>query len=82
MGKIVKVSLSVGIGFLLLGLMLSIGAGPFLDGWTALRSNGNASLYTGFVTVASAGPTLIVLGIILTVAIGGYMGIKLSGKRG
>lgn len=42
---------------------------------------GTASAYTGLDTLVRGSPTLLVLGLIIIVAVVGFMGVKLSGRR-
>jgi hypothetical protein len=79
MGSDIKRNIGILITFILLGLAFLIG-GPFLiAGFDAMKSGTNATCFTGFVTTVGAGPVLIVLAVIISVALG-FLGLKIFGK--
>jgi len=64
--------------FILVGIAMQFGP-PMLEGFEAMRTATNVSEYTSLDTVISAGPTLILLGFIMAVGLGGFMGIAVAG---
>lgn len=64
--------------FLLLGIAMNFGP-TMLEGFESMRTAGNVSEYTALEDVITSGPSLILLGFIITVAIGGFMGIAIAG---
>lgn len=69
------------VAFLLLGIAMNFGP-TMLEGFESMRTAANVSEYTALEDVVESGPSLILLGFIITVAIGGFMGIALAGYGG
>lgn len=70
------------VAFVILGIGLSIGGPTMLAGFEDMRTDPSAGNYTSFVTIVQAGPTLILLGLLIAVAIVGFLGIKMAKGKG
>lgn len=68
------------IAFILLGIAMNF-APEMLAGFEATRIAPNVSEYTALDTVISFGPTIILLGFIIAVGVGGFMGIAIGGYQ-
>lgn len=66
------------IAFIFVGIGILVGGPIMLQGFDASVNATNASAFTAFQTIAKFGPALIILGFIVMVAIGAFMGIKMS----
>ncbi|KKN17310.1 hypothetical protein LCGC14_0967190 [marine sediment metagenome] len=80
-GKDVIVGVVIaGIAFIIIGIAMAFGP-TMLEGFESMRTADNVSEYTALDDVITAGPTLILLGFIISVGIGGFLGIAIAGKR-
>ena len=66
-----------GIAFIVVGISMTFGD-TLIGGFDKVRGHGNVAEYTALSDVVEAGPTLIILGFIVMVAIVGFLGIKLA----
>lgn len=66
------------ICFILLGIALRFGP-TMLEGFESMRTADNVSEYIGLEETIGFGPTMILLGFIIAVGLGGFMGIGLAG---
>ena len=66
------------VAFIIIGIAMAFGP-TMLEGFEDMRTAGNVSEYTALSDVIEAGPTLILLGFIISVGIGGFMGIAIAG---
>jgi len=78
--SLLKSVIVAAVCFILIGIAMSF-APQILTGFEALRTDPSAGNYTALTTVVQFGPTMIVLGFIISVAIIGFMGIKAFGKH-
>ena len=62
-----------GVAFIIIGIAMAFGP-TMLEGFEDMRTASNVSEYTALSDVIEAGPTLILLGFIISVGIGGFMG--------
>lgn len=82
-GSVITTVILMVIAFIMIGVGLSIGGPLMLTGFDTMINATNASTFTGFTTTAKAGPTLIILGFIIAIAVVGFLGIKVaSSKKG
>jgi hypothetical protein len=79
--NIVKGLVIAMIAFIFVGIGVLVGGPIMLQGFDASINATNASTFTAFTTIAKFGPALIILGFIVMVAIGAFLGIKISGKK-
>jgi hypothetical protein len=79
--NIVKGLVIAMIAFIFVGIGVLVGGPIMLQGFDASINATNASTFTAFTTIAKFGPALIMLGFIVMVAIGAFLGIKISGKK-
>jgi ABC-type antimicrobial peptide transport system permease subunit len=79
--NIVKGLVIAMIAFIFVGIGVLVGGPIMLEGFDASINATNASTFTAFTTIAKFGPALIILGFIVMVAIGAFLGIKISGKK-
>jgi len=77
--SLLKSVIVAAVCFILIGIAMSF-APQILTGFESLRTDPSAGNYTALTTVVQFGPTMIVLGFIISVAIIGFMGIKAFGK--
>lgn len=78
--QLIKQVIIGGIAFIIIGM--AMGFGPqMLVGFETMRNADNVSQYTGLATTIQMGPTLILLGFIISVGVVGFMGIKMSSGR-
>ena len=78
--SLLKSVIVAAVCFILIGIAMSF-APQILTGFETLRTDPSAGNYTALTTVVQFGPTMIVLGFIISVAIIGFMGIKAFGKK-
>ena len=64
--------------FIIVGIAMAFGP-TMLEGFESMRTADNVSEYTALTDVIEAGPTLILLGFIISVGIGGFLGIAIAG---
>ncbi len=81
-GGVVKGLIIAMIAFIFVGVGLLVGGPLMMQGFDATVNATNASSFTMLQTIAKIGPALIVLGFIIMVAIGAFLGIKFAGKKG
>ena len=77
--SLLKSVIIAAVCFILIGIAMSF-APQILDGFETLRTDASVGNYTALETVVEFGPTMIILGFIISVAIIGFMGIKAFGK--
>lgn len=70
----------IAIAFIFVGIGLTVGGPTMVSGFDAVINATNASSMTALQTIGKFGPGLILLGFIVTVAIVGFMGIKIATK--
>ena len=75
-GKIGNLMIGVMIGLILLGVGMLIGGPMLMQGFDATVNATNASQFTLLQTIGKMGPGLIILGVVLTVAFGVFLGVK------
>ena len=75
-GKIGNLMIGVMIGLILLGVGMLIGGPMLMRGFDATVNATNASQFTLLQTIGKMGPGLIILGVVLTVAFGVFLGVK------
>ncbi len=68
--------IGVMIGLILLGVGMLIGGPMLMQGFDATVNATNASQFTLLQTIGKMGPGLIILGVVLTVAFGVFLGVK------
>lgn len=78
--SLLKSVIIAAVCFILIGIAMSF-APQILTGFETIRTDASAGNYTALTTVVQFGPTMIILGFIISVAIIGFMGIKAFGKR-
>ena len=78
-GNVIKSIIVAAVAFIVLGIAMTFGP-TMLEGFETMRTADNVSQYTGLATVIGFGPTLILLGFIISVGIIGFMGMKLWKK--
>lgn len=78
--SVVKMTIVAAVAFICLGIALSFGP-TMLEGFETMRTSDNISYFTALDTVVQFGPTMILLGFIVSVGIVGFMGLRLFGKR-
>lgn len=78
--SLLKSVIIAAVCFILIGIAMSF-APQILTGFETIRTDSSAGNYTALTTVVQFGPTMIILGFIISVAIIGFMGIKAFGKR-
>lgn len=66
------------VAFILIGIAMAFGP-TMLEGFEAMRTADNVSEYTGLADTIEFGPTMILLGFIISVGLGGFMGIAIAG---
>lgn len=66
--------------FILIGVAMNFGP-DMLAGFEEMRTADNVTQYTALETVVEFGPTMILLGFIVSVAIAGFMGIRIASKK-
>lgn len=69
------------IAFIFVGIGLLVGGPTMLQGFDETIHATNASTFTAFQTVGKFGPTIILLGFIIMVGVGAFMGIKVASRR-
>lgn len=66
------------VAFILIGIAMAFGP-TMLEGFEDMRTADNVAQYTGLSDVIEFGPTMILLGFIISVGLGGFMGIAIAG---
>ena len=79
-GGLIKSVVIAAVAFIMIGIAMSF-APQILTGFESIRTDPSVGNYTALSTVVTFGPTLIILGFIIAVAIVGFMGIKAFGKK-
>lgn len=79
--SVIKMVIVAAVAFICLGIAMSFGP-TMLEGFVAMAEADNVSEYTALDTVIKFGPTLILLGFIISVGIIGFMGLRMWGKKG
>lgn len=79
---IVKGLIIAMIAFVFVGIGLLVGGPTMMQGFDATVNATNASQFTALQTIGKFGPAIILLGFIIMVGVGAFLGIKLSGKKG
>jgi len=68
------------LALIIVGVGVAVGGPIMMEGFDATINATNASTFTGLQSTAKAGPTLIILGIIIGVAVVGFLGIQIARK--
>ena len=79
--SLLKSVIVAAVCFILIGIAMSF-APQILTGFETIRTNPSAGNYTALTTVIQFGPTMIILGFIISVALVGFMGIRAIGSSG
>ena len=77
---IVKGLIIAMIAFVFVGIGLLVGGPTMMQGFDATVNATNASSFTALQTIGKFGPAIILLGFIIMVGVGAFLGIKLAGK--
>jgi hypothetical protein len=78
---IVKGLIIAMIAFIFVGIGLLVGGPTMMQGFDATVNATNASQFTALQTVGKFGPTIIILGFIIMVGVGAFLGIKIGGNK-
>lgn len=76
--KLIIQTVIAAVAFIMIGIAMSF-APTILTGFESLRTDPSVGNYTALNTVILFGPTMIILGFIISIAIVGFMGIKAVG---
>ena len=79
--KLIGQTVIAAVTFILIGIALGFFPN-LLTGFEALRTDVSTGNYTALETVILFGPTIVLLGFIIAIAIIGFMGIKTIGAEG
>ncbi len=80
--KIITQVVIAAVAFIMIGVAMAF-APEILTGFDAIRTDPSTGNYTALSTVVLFGPTMIILGFIIAIAIVGFMGIRgVSSGRG
>ena len=77
--KLIGQTVIAAVAFILIGIAMSF-APVILEGFETIRTDPSTGNYTALDTVILFGPTMIILGFIIAIAIVGFMGIKAVGR--
>jgi ABC-type antimicrobial peptide transport system permease subunit len=78
---IVKGLIIAMIAFIFVGIGLLVGGPTMMQGFDATVNATNASQFTALQTIGKFGPAIILLGFIIMVGVGAFLGIKLSARK-
>jgi amino acid transporter len=81
-GNLVSVIVIAAIALIVVGIGIAIGGPTMLTGFETMRTDASIGNYTGLTSIVTAGPTLLILGFLVAVAVVGFLGIKMAGKKG
>ena len=79
--KLIVQTVIAAVAFIMIGVAMAF-APEILTGFDAIRTDPSTGNYTALSTVVLFGPTMIILGFIIAIAIVGFMGIKGVGAGG
>ncbi len=80
-GSLITQIVIAAVAFIMIGVAMAF-APEILTGFEAIRTDPSTGNYTALSTVILFGPTMIILGFIIAVALVGFMGIKAIGTKG
>jgi len=78
--KLITQVVIAAVAFIMIGVAMNFSP-EILSGFEALRTDASIGNYTALDTVVQFGPTMIILGFIIAVALVGFMGIKAVGGK-
>ncbi len=76
--SLISVIVVMAIALIVVGIGIAIGGPTMLTGFETMRTNAAIGNYTSLSTIVTSGPTLILLGFIIAIAVVGFLGIKVA----
>lgn len=76
--SLISVIVVMAIALIVVGIGVAIGGPTMLTGFEAMRTDASIGNYTSLSTIVTSGPTLILLGFIIAIAVVGFLGIKVA----